>query len=157
TGAFVNAYKAKRENNWVFNELLAFAKRTDWIEGVDMHIHHAYNKEINKSMDYVSSRLREDQHIIITEFSLVSWWGDHRRDDLSDDFKAKYSQSIPGSVNKVWEYINFALQHPRPLQEWNDWNRMTPWLYNRRHYICKAWQIFNSYDKFWLAFYSFKL
>jgi hypothetical protein len=33
---------------------------------------------------------------------------------------------------------------------------MTPWLNNRKHYICKAYDIFTSYPKFWIAFYETK-
>jgi hypothetical protein len=67
-GAFVNAYKSSKRNNQAYNGLLAFAKGTDWIDGVDMHIHHKFNKDITKSLDYISSRIRDDQRIIITEF-----------------------------------------------------------------------------------------
>jgi hypothetical protein len=153
-GSFTSSYRNKK-NNQAFNGLMTFAKKTSWVSGVDIHIHHSNNKTLSRAMDYISNRIRSGQRIILSEFSLVSWWAKHRRDDLSSVFKTKYSP--PDSVKKVWQYLNYALQHPRPLQEWNDWNRMTPWLKSRRHYICRAWQIFTSYPKFWIATYSFKL
>ncbi len=153
-GAFENADEPFRENNPAYNQLLAFAKETNWIQGVDVHIHHTYNKDIRKAMNYISARIRPNQKIIVTEFSLRKWWDLHLKDSIDATFKRKYALH---GIDKVWQYLNKALKHPRPLKEWNDWNRMTPWLSSRRHYIQNAWSIFNSYPNFWLAFYSFKL
>ncbi len=154
-GSFANPYKPVKQNNIPYTDLLTFAKETDWVQGVDIHIHHSDNKQISEAMDYINNRIRPDQYIMISEFSLVAWWGKHRDDNLSAAFTTKYS--LPEGVDKVWEYLNYALKNPRPLEEWNDWNKMTSWLESRRHYLCNAWKIFTGYPKFWLAFYSFKL
>lgn len=153
-GAFENADEPFRENNPAYNLLISFAEKTAWVQGVDVHIHHTYNKDIRKAMDYISARIRPDQKIIVTEFSLRKWWDLHLKENIDSAFKQKYGLH---GIDKVWQYLNYALNHPRPLEEWNDWNRMTPWLSSRRHYIRNAWKIFNSYPNFWLAFYSFKL
>lgn len=154
-GSFSNPYMPSRRNNKAYDNLLRFASNTDWVQGVDIHIHHSNNKQISEAMNYIINRIRSDQEIIISEFSLVFWWDKHTRDNLSAAFKAKYS--LPEGINKVWEYLDYALKKPRPIEEWNDWNRLTPWLKDKRHYICKAWNIFKSYSNFWLAFYSFKI
>lgn len=154
-GSFSNPYMQSRRSNKAYDKLLRFAAGTGWVQGVDIHIHHSNNKQIYEALNYITSRIRSDQEIIISEFSLVFWWDKHLNDDISVAFKSKYS--LPKGVNKVWEYLNYALKNPRPIQEWNDWNRMTPWLKGRRHYICNAWQIFRKYSNFWLAFYSFKI
>lgn len=153
-GAFENADELFRENNPAYNQLLAFAKKTAWVNGVDVHIHHTYNKDIRKAMDYINAKIRPDQKIIVTEFSLKKWWDLHLKENIDSTFKQKYALH---DIDKVWQYLNYSLKHPRPRKEWNDWNRMTSWLSNRRHYIRNAWGIFNSYPNFWLAFYSFKL
>lgn len=153
-GAFENADQSFRQDNPAYGRLLSFAKETPWVRGVDVHIHHAYNEDIRKALDYVSERIRPEQKIIITEFSLRKWWDLHLKDSLSPAFKQKYS--LPG-MDRVWQYLNYALENPRPLQEWNDWNEMTPWLSGRKAYIREAWRIFNAYPQFWKGFYSFKL
>lgn len=156
-GSFTRPYSPNRRSIPAYEDLLSFAKNTEWVSGVDIHIHHSNSRALSKSMNYISKSIRDNQRIIITEFSLIWWWNRHVGDNLSPTFKAKYSQTLPSDVDKVWQYLDYALKHPRPLQEWNDWNQMTHWLYNRKYYICKAWQTFTGYDKFWLAFYSFKI
>jgi hypothetical protein len=90
-GAFDNAYKPYRQNNQAYNNFLVFAKKTDWVDGVDIHIHHKNNKDISSSLEYVGNRIRKNQKIIVTEFTLTGWWNVHRRDELSAAFEAKYS------------------------------------------------------------------
>lgn len=153
-GAFENADESFREQNPAYNRLLSFAKETEWVTGVDVHIHHTYNRDIRKALNYVSERIRREQKIIITEFSLRKWWDLHLKDRLSPAFKSKYRFA---GIDTVWQYLDFALQHPRPLAEWNDWNEMTPWLSSRKAYLRNAWKIFNEYPQFWMGFYSFKL
>src|SRR5699024_10788202 len=85
-GAFENADELFRENNPAYNQLLAFAKKTAWVKGVDVHIHHTYNKDIRKAMDYINAKIRPDQKIIVTEFSLKKWWDLHLKDNIDSTF-----------------------------------------------------------------------
>lgn len=78
-GAFLNTYLPKFQVEGVRN-LLGFAKETDYIAGIDVHIHHDLDSDITKALDFVNDKIRDDQKIVISEFSLVARWRKHLKD-----------------------------------------------------------------------------
>ncbi len=77
------------------------------------------------AVDFVNNRLRDNQKIIITEYSMMKWWRDHLTDNISLAFIAAANSSStdqvfppPAGINQCWQYIDYALKNPRPLAEW---------------------------------------
>jgi hypothetical protein len=160
-GAFDNMYQDRRQTSVGVDNLLSFCKATEWLAGVDMHIHHTNNNEITEAMTYVNDRIRADQKIILSEYSLMKWWRDHLDQDLSAAFiqaaTANPNDKIlppPVGITKCWQYIDFALKNPRSVEEWTAFHQHTPWLESRKDYMCSSYKLFKSFSKFWVAAYG---
>ncbi len=105
------------------------------LSGPDLHMHMP-NFAANQTMlSYVLPWLRPDQKFLVTEFSLVLLWYQHRMDTVSPDFTSRYN--LPSSL-EVYQFINLALQGPVPdyamIQTWTKGQQFTeetmPWLLN---------------------------
>jgi hypothetical protein len=162
-GAIDNLYQFNRQNEVGVNKFLAYCKATPWIAGVDLHIHHSGNKEITSALDFVNDKIRDDQKIIITEYSLMKWWRSNLTLDISSEFvnaaKANTTDQIfppPPGITKCWQYIDYALKNPRQVQEWNAFNQNTAWLEDRKDYMCNSFQLFKDNTKFWIATYAMR-
>jgi hypothetical protein len=160
-GSFDNMYQNNRQSNAGIIKLLAWCKATSWIAGIDLHIHHNNNPEITSAMDFVKDRIRADQKIIITEYSLMKWWRENLTTDITSEFiaaaNANSNDNIfppPAGIIKCWQYIDYALKNPRKKEEWNAFNKYTPWLEVRKGYLCNSFKIFKSYPAFWFATYA---
>jgi hypothetical protein len=162
-GSFDNMYQSGRQSNAGINNLLAWCKATSWVAGIDLHIHHNNNPEITTVINFVNDKIRDDQRIIITEYSLMKWWRDNLNNDLSSQFIAACNSSAsdnifppPAGVTKVWQYIDYALKNPRKVEEWNAFNQYTPFLEDRKNYLCNSFKLFKATGKFWLATYAMR-
>ena len=152
-GAFNKLYEKDWQTPGV-DEMLAFVKEKEWLSGVDIHIHHSDNDEISSMYSYVDNRIRKDQKVLITEFSLVHWWKTHNLDQIPDEFAEEYSYP---KEQKVHEYLLFALKNPRPKKEWDDFLRHNPWFEDRKNYLTEAFDLFSSYPSFHVATYSYRI
>jgi hypothetical protein len=162
-GSFDNIYQGDRQTATGVLNLLNFVKNTSWIAGIDLHIHHTDVSEIGTVLNFVNDKIRSNQRIIVTEYSLMKWWRSHLNDDLSSDFIAAANVSAsdniyppPPGVTKVWQYIDYALKNPRKMEEWNAFHQNTPWLETRKVYLCNSYKAFKANPKFWLATYAAK-
>lgn len=160
-GAIDNLYQTDRQNETGINKFLAYCKATSWIAGIDLHIHHSGNGQITTALDFVNNKIRANQKIIITEYSLMKWWRSNLTLNISPAFinaaNASTSDQIfppPPGITKCWQYIDYALKNPRPVQEWNAFNQNTVWLENRKDYMCNSFKLFKANTKFWIATYA---
>lgn len=151
-GAFNNLYLDGGRTQSV-NKLLSFANSTSWIAGVDTHIHHSDLDQINDFLDYVTLRIRNDQRILVTEFS------------IKDHFRSKMGENIPGQfasdygwdpATKNYQYLDSALKHPVPRKEWEDFLSESYWFENRKKYVWNAYLCFTEYQKFHIATYALR-
>ncbi|KOH46277.1 LamG-like jellyroll fold domain-containing protein [Sunxiuqinia dokdonensis] len=152
-GAFNRLYDFHRDTEGVL-KMLEFVKETPWIEGVDLHIHHKNNNDIVSMYSYANDRIRNDQKILITEFSLVFWWQDHNKDLIPAEFASKYG--YPADM-LVHQYISHALNDRRPKEEWDDFLSMCPWFEERKHYLWEAYELLSQYESFHVATYSYQI
>jgi hypothetical protein len=160
-GSFDNMYQTARQTSTGINNLLAWCKATSWVAGIDLHIHHNNNPEITTVLSFVNDKIRSDQKFIITEYSLMKWWRDNLSNDLTTQFLAACNASTtdnifppPAGVTKVWQYIDYALKNPRKVEEWNAFHVNTPFLYDRKDYMCNSFKLFKANSKFWVATYA---
>lgn len=151
-GAFDNLYLESKRITAV-EELHAFAKNHDYMAGVDVHIHHSGIKQINSVFDYVTDKIRADQKILVTEYSLMKHWRSKMSENIPSSFASQYGY---GSGMKNHEYIDFALKNPRPRPEWVDFLQQSYWFENRKYYIQNSYDRFKSYNKFHIATYAIR-
>mgnify|MGYP003664366840 CR=1 FL=1 len=153
-GAFDNMYQDRRRNLPVLNGLLDYSKNTPWIAGVDMHIHHNNYNEMISALDFVNARLRANQKIIISEYSLMKHWRDNLNGLIPSEFASQYS--YPSSWRN-YQYIDAALKSPKARTEWVDFLSKSDWFESKKHYLLETYQdVFTTYDKFFLATYAFR-
>ncbi|UGU15874.1 hypothetical protein LS482_19615 [Sinomicrobium kalidii] len=153
-GSFDNMYQARRQNLQVLNDLLSFSASTPWIAGVDLHIHHADTRQMTDALDFVSVRIRDDQKILVTEFSLMKHFRNNLDGTIPSRFAADYGFS---ETLQNYEYIDYALKNQVTKGQWTDFLRQSPWFENRKHYLSNSfYNVFSSYDKFFLANYAFR-
>ncbi|WP_163326069.1 LamG-like jellyroll fold domain-containing protein [Draconibacterium mangrovi] len=152
-GAFNRLYDNFRDTEGVL-KMLEFARETPWLEGIDIHIHHKNNSEFVSMYSYADARIRDDQKILVTEFSLVFYWKDHTRDLIPAEFASKYGYN---SNMLVHQYIYEALNNRRPKQEWDDFLNMCSWFEERKHYLWEVYEILTQYKSFNVATYSYEI
>lgn len=151
-GSFDNLYQSDRQSTTGVIKLLAWCKSTSWIAGIDLHIHHTNNPEIATVLNFVNEKIRNDQKIIITEYSLMKWWRSNLNNDLTAEFIA--AAHPPAGITKCWQYIDYALKNPRTKAEWDTFHQLTPWLESRKDYMCNSFKLFKANSHFWVATYA---
>ena len=152
-GAFNRLYDNFRDTEGVI-QMLDYVKETPWIEGIDLHIHHKNNNEIVSMYSYADARIRDDQKILMTEFSIVFWWQDHIRELIPAEFASKYGYSAEMLVH---QYISHALNDRRPKEEWDDFLSMCSWFEERKHYLWDVYELLLQYESFNVATYSYEI
>lgn len=153
-GAFNNFYESQFVTP-ASTALLNWSVETEWISGIDLHIHHGTQNDLIVSLDHCYDKLRDDQRILITEFSLMRHWRANNGQAVSANFANKYPHVNAGWRN--YQYIDYALQNPVPIEEWTDFIEMSPYLYNRRNYLQECFQLFEEdYPKVYIATYAIR-
>jgi hypothetical protein len=151
-GAINNLYQPALRTRAV-EQLLAFVNSEPWIAGIDLHIHHADPIQLNQSMDYVQNKIRDDQKIIITEFSLMRHFKSKMEETIPQVFAVKYGRKL---TEKNYQYIDFALKNSVSREEWVDFLSNSYWFENRKNYLLNAYQRLKGYDKFHVATYAIR-
>jgi hypothetical protein len=151
-GSFDNMYLEGKRTEGV-QELLAFAKNESWLAGISLHIHHSAIEQVNTAMDYVHNKIREDQKILITEFSLMKHWRAKMEENIPEAFAEKYGRDR-SEMN--YQYIDFTLKNPVSREEWVDFLSNSYWFENRTKYLWNVYQRFKSYEKFHVATYAIR-
>ena len=98
-----------------------------------------------------------------TEFSLMHHWRNNNNTDIAPAFTAAASASTtdkifppPTGVTKNYQYIDYALKNPRPAEEWYAFWQNSPYLENRKSYLCAAFKIFKATENVFLTFYALR-
>lgn len=107
------------------------------LSGPDLHMHMPKFAAKQTMFSYVLPWLRPDQKFLVTEFSLVLLWYQHRMDTVSPDFTSRYN--LPSSL-EAYQFINLALQDPVPDAEWRDFLISCPWYMEQREFLLNALQ-----------------
>ncbi len=130
-GAFNNVY-IPAERTAVFNDLMLFARNQNWIAGVDLHMHHKLIEQWQGALSFTLGKIRSNQNILVTEFSLMRWYKSKNSNSLASAYANKY---YPGGTNKkVWEELR-TLQNVQSTARWLDFNAMHNFTNSRRHYL----------------------
>ena len=130
-GSFNNVH-FEHERTQVLLDLMAFARSKNWISGIDLHMHHTLIEEWQDALDFSLGQIRNNQNIIVTEFSLMRWYKSHNTDDLASSYKNKYYPT--GTSKKVWQEL-VVLQDENYTQRWYDFNDMHDFVSSRKHYL----------------------
>lgn len=130
---------------------LDYAKRTQAIEGVDIHPHVAAPEDTQKYLDYVVPKLRDDQKIMATEFSLVQFWEQKLDEPVPAEYGRRYGFP-PGTP--VWKAVRAAIEKPVPQQQWNDLCSMSSWYEQHKHFLRDQMERFRGTGKLALATYG---
>ncbi len=152
-GAFNRLYDIYRDTEGVL-KMLEFVKEKSWIEGIDLHVHHKYNSDIISMYSYANDKIRDDQKILLTEFSLIFWWKENMQNYIPAEFALKYGYSTD---MLVYQFISYALNDRRPKEEWDDFLSMSSWFEERKHYLLEVYEILSRYKSFHLATYSYQI
>ncbi|GFE86542.1 hypothetical protein [Steroidobacter agaridevorans] len=148
-GAFNRLWEAGRQTE--ATPLLQYAEATPWLAGVDLHIHHSANAEIDNVFAFVNPRIRGDQKILVTEYSLMHHWKAHLNDPIPAQLAAQYGRPAQW---KVWEYINYVQDDPVTRPEWVAFLQNSPWFENRKDYIANSYAKFAANAKFNIGAYA---
>ncbi|MFD8094866.1 hypothetical protein [Streptomyces malaysiensis] len=130
---------------------LSFTRRTQEIEGVDIHPHVSAPKEVKPYVDYILPRLRDGQKFLVTEFSLVRLWKLHLKDEIPARFASRYR--LPAAT-PVWKVIGEAVEHPFPEEKWRDFLSMSPWFESHKHFLRDQVSYFRDTGRLAVATYG---
>lgn len=162
-GSFDNLYLPHLQTNSGYIKLFAFAKSSNYLAGVDLHIHHVNPADMISALNFANARIRPNQKMLVTEFSLKKHWMLNNNVAISSAFIAAANASTtdnifppPGGVTKNFQYINHAINTPRPKEEWDAFWANSQYLYGRRHYLCKSNTIFTNRPNVFLTFYALR-
>ena len=162
-GALENLFRADRQSNAGYTNFLALVKNTPYIAGVDLHIHHGATEEMVNALSFAKGRIREDQKMLVTEFSLMHHWRSNNNTLISAAFITAANASStdrifapPANVTRNFQYIDYALKNPRPAEEWYAFWKNSPYLENRKSYLCTAYNNFKDAGNVFLTFYALR-
>ncbi len=153
---FIGAFNNLHDLAWrteTVDQLLNFAKSELGIAGVDLHVHHAEMDQMDAALKFVSSRIRDNQKILVTEFSLMKYWKIQLDDVISEPFSIQYKYN---ASMKNYQYIDFALKNPRPATEWFDFLQKSTWFELHKHYLEHAYNLMTGEPKFLMATYAIR-
>ncbi len=134
-------------------KLLKLVKETSWIAGIDLHIHHGAIEQITENLDYVSRRIRNDQKILVSEFSLMRHFKSKLTEKIPLSFAQKYGRDVD---EKNFQFIDYALKNPVSRTQWVDFLSSSYWFENRKHYLANAYDRLSNYPQFYVATYAFR-
>jgi hypothetical protein len=130
-GSFNNVHKTG-ERTQVLLDLFQFAKNTSWIAGVDLHLHHNDISEWASALSFTKGKIRTNQKIIISEFSLMRYYKSKNTNALSTMYKNKYYPN--GTSKKIYQEMG-TLQNVQNTQRWYDFNKMHSFIESRKRYL----------------------
>lgn len=162
-GAFDNMYQTSRTGNAGVLNLLSFVKSTDYLSGADVHIHHNTDAEMSSSLSFMDNHLRDDQKIMVSEFSAKNYFKSYNTTNIDPAFIAAANASTtdqiyppPAGITQNYQYIDYALKNPRPVEEWYAFWKNSAYLENKKNYLCTSNTLFKADSKVFLAFYALR-
>ncbi len=151
-GAFNNLYDPAWRTEST-QSLIAYTKSDLEIAGIDLHIHHASMEQMQSALKYAAGMIRENQKILVTEFSLMKHWKAQLNNPVSESFAAQY-QLAPTLKN--YQYIDLALKKPRQASEWYNYLKSSNWFESRKHYLQEAFALMKAEPRFLIATYAIR-
>jgi hypothetical protein len=133
--------------------LMEYANGDPGIAGIDLHIHHASMDQMKSALQYAAGQMRENQKILITEFSLMKHWRAQLNNPISESFASQY-QLDPAMRN--YQYIDLALKNPRQATEWYNYLKASNWFESRKHYLQEAFALMTAEPRFLIATYAIR-
>jgi hypothetical protein len=151
-GAFNNLYLSSWQTGAV-DKLLKFAESSPWIAGIDLHIHHKQLQQLGDALNYVKNKIRDDQKIIITEFSIVKYFKQFMSQTIPSSFAGKFGYN---SNMKNYKYLDHALKENVTWKEWVSYLRNSNWFESKKKYLINAFHLFKPHKKFAIATYGLR-
>lgn len=151
-GSFDNLYQSSKRKQSV-RDLLAFAKNHSWMAGIDLHIHHSSIDQINSVFDWVKPQIRNNQKILVTEYSLMKFWRNQLNKKINTAFANKYNKNPD---RKVYQFLDYALKNPVQRAEWVDFFKMHSWYNSNARYLKTSYDKFKAYSAFHIATYAIR-
>lgn len=139
-GAFNNLQMASWQTQ-ATRDLINYAENTPNVAGIDLHMHTGSVAEMGQAIDWARGELGSAKKIISTEFSLKNHFRAHLGDTINAGFANQYGVN---PAWKVWQYLNYSLQTPRPRPEWVDFLQASPWFMNVRLSLENADMMFDQ-------------
>ncbi|MFR9727927.1 hypothetical protein ACL03H_01780 [Saccharopolyspora sp. MS10] len=130
---------------------LDFARRTPEIAGVDIHPHVGAPDGSRAYLDYVLPRLRPDQKILVTEFSLVLFWKEQLARPVAPEYGRRYGFPVG---TPVWKAVRAAIEEPVPQEQWNDLCSLSPWYEQHRTFLHDEVERYRATGRLALATYG---
>ncbi len=129
---------------------LEFVKKNPSIAGTDCHPHVASVSDGQLYLDYILPRIRADQKILATEFSLVKLYKAHLTDPIPAGFADRYG--IPRGT-PVWQVAHDAIERPFPQIKWNDFLTSCPWFADNKGFMSDLVNRFRTTGRLAVACY----
>lgn len=121
----------------------SYAKRTQAIDGVDIHPHVAAPEDANEYLGYVT-KLRDNQKIMATELSLVQ--------TLDEPVPTEHGRRYGFPTGTpVWNAVREAIDKSVPQQQWNDLCSTSSWYEQHKHFLRGQMERFRRTGKLALA------
>lgn len=145
-------------NTWI-KAFIEMVDQKDGLVGLDVHIHTEDLTDGVADPTYPQSRRNLEivrqftqKPLLVTEFSLVWRYKAHLSENLGADetglqFAAQYGYE-PGM--KVYDYLNFCRDNPRPQQEWSDFLNSRRWW--EPDYLAHMHQLFTEFNVTYAAY-----
>lgn len=153
---FVGAFNNLYDQSWrteATQSLMDYAKGDPEIAGIDLHIHHATMDQMKSALQYAAGQMRENQKILITEFSLMKHWKAQLNNPIPESFASRYELD---PVMKNYKYIDSALKKPRQTAEWYNYLKASNWFESRKHYLQEAFALMTAEPRFLIATYAIR-
>ncbi|HEU4962097.1 MAG TPA: hypothetical protein VFT56_17035 [Sphingomonas sp.] len=139
-GAFNNLQKPDWETQPA-KDLIAYARNTPGVTGIDLHLHTASVAEMQQAIDWAKGQLGSGKAIISTEFSIKNYFKNQLGKTIDPTFAAQYDVDPSW---KVYQYLNYSLQNPRPRPEWVDFLKGSDWFMSHHLALENADTLFDS-------------
>lgn len=141
---YVGAFNNLEEPAWqtqAAKDLIAYARNTPGVTGIDLHLHTASIAQMQQAIDWAKGQLGPGKSIISTEFSIKNYFKNQLGKTINAAFAAQYGVDPSW---KVYQYLNYALQHPRPRPEWVDFLKDSDWFMSHHLALENADKLFDS-------------
>ncbi|MBM6405017.1 hypothetical protein JQN72_12265 [Phycicoccus sp. CSK15P-2] len=141
---YVGAFNNLQKSGWrtpATEKLIAYAKNTPRIAGIDLHMHVGAIPEMDQAITWARGRLGGSKGIISTEFSLKNHFKAQLGKPVNAGFASRHAAVNPSW--KVWQYLDFSLRNPRPRAEWVDFLKSSDWFFNVRFFLGNADELFD--------------
>jgi hypothetical protein len=119
---------SKATEDWI-----EFVNKTPELEGLDIHPHVSSAEGVDEYLNYVLPKLRKDKRFLVTEFSLVGYYGLQMNKPIPDEIADAHDELDRGA--RLWQLLKLAADKRFTQKEWNTFLRKSPWFENHKHFM----------------------